>query len=248
MRLGIVIIALFAFLSSNASAQSFEGAYAGVHAGYRWGVLDLSSPAYTFPDGAGGTVQVPARSESYSINGPLIGAHAGYNFLLNPEWLVGVEGDIAAVGGSSKSRSAAFSSVAAPDDDCDEDCPATVTASNRVSQADLGWQATLRARLGFIDGATLYYAAAGLAWIQADWTETVSTGTGSMQSVNRSMVVPGWTVGVGAETFIDQDWIARIEYLYEDFSSTNVPLAFTSRQGTIDIIAHKLRLGVSLKF
>ncbi len=257
-RLIVGVLGLTLLTAGTAQAQNWEGPYAGLHLGYRWGNLDLTSPAYSFPDGFGGMVQVPARNESYSLNAPIFGGHAGYNFLLSEDWLVSIEGDIAAAGGASKSSSTGFSSMsAAPCIDLESidvayydkyECGAITTNSDRISRVELGWQATLRARLGFIDGSTLYYAAAGLAWIQADWNETISISGGQSSSVSKSAVLPGWTVGFGSETFIAQDWIARIEYLYEDFSNTNIPLAFTSEMGTIEVIAHKLRLGLSWKF
>jgi hypothetical protein len=36
--------------------------------------------------------------------------------------------------------------------------------------------------------------------------------------------------------------------LYEDFGRMKVPLAFTQQTGNLDITAHKLRFGVSVKF
>lgn len=251
MRIVLLALTFFAAMAGNAHAQSWEGPYAGVHGGYRWGNLDLSSPAYTFSDGVGGTVQVPGRAESYSLNSVLIGGHAGYNILLNQNWLIGIEGDFTAAGGASKGSSASFSSTSGMpcyDDDEDDECRTITTNSGRISNVELGWQATLRARLGLIDGSTMYYITGGLAWLQADWDETIAIQNGSSETVSKDAILPGWAVGFGTETFISQDWIARLEYLYEDFSSTSIPLAFTSSTGTIDATAHKLRLALSLKF
>ena len=42
--------------------------------------------------------------------------------------------------------------------------------------------------------------------------------------------------------------ILRLEYLYEDFGSVSVPLARTTKEGEVDVTAHKLRVGLSYKF
>lgn len=71
-------------LPGSAEAQEWSGYYVGAHGGYRWVDLDITTPAYSFLDGTGGTVQVPTRNESFNINGGIGGVHGGYNFLLSP--------------------------------------------------------------------------------------------------------------------------------------------------------------------
>ena len=79
--------ALFGASAHQAAAQSWTGAYAGVHAGYRWADLDLTTPPYQFMSG-GATFQVPARDESFSIEGALAGLHGGYNVMIAPSILL----------------------------------------------------------------------------------------------------------------------------------------------------------------
>ena len=264
---------LMCLVSGNAHAQDWSGAYAGVHAGYRWGTAHLNAPAYTFPDGAGGTTSLPARTEKFSLSSGIGGGHIGFNYRLSRDWLIGVESDITAGGGSDRASAdfttshtaTTFETVVVtttiPANPKTEEPEKTVTTEtivareqtvttqqHRVSSLELGWQGTVRARLGYTQGAWLFYATGGLAFIQANWSETVGTVGGSPATANFSDVLTGWTVGGGVETFIAPQWIARLEYLYEDFGRSSVPLAFTSRTGNLDLQAHKLRAGLSFKF
>lgn len=194
----------------------------------------------------GATFQVPARDESFSIEGALAGLHGGYNLMIAPSILFGVEADISFTGGNSN-RAATFSSAFSGGDECyDEICEEVVDAS-RVTSIDLDWQATIRARLGYTTGSTLYYATAGVAFMNVDWTETMTLPAGQF-SVSKEETISGFAVGGGVETFLSSDLIGRIEYLYEDFESLSVPLVLTPKTGDLDLTAHKLRVGLSYKF
>jgi outer membrane immunogenic protein len=78
-----------------APIYNWTGFYLGAHAGYRWANGDLTSAAYIFdpPFLFIDPVAFPARSESYDLNGGIVGVHGGYNYQFAPNWLVGVEGD-----------------------------------------------------------------------------------------------------------------------------------------------------------
>ncbi len=237
--------ALFGASAHQAAAQSWTGAYAGVHAGYRWADLDLTTPPYQFMSG-GATFQVPARNESFSIEGALAGLHGGYNLMIAPSILFGVEADISFTGGDSN-RAASFSApgiVCEVENEC-EIFP-DINAS-RVTSIDLDWQATIRARLGYTTGSTLFYTTAGVAFMNVDWTETMTLPAGQ-SSVSKEETITGFAVGGGVETFLSSNLIGRIEYLYEDFESLSVPLVLTPQTGDLDLTAHKLRVGLSYKF
>lgn len=84
--------------------------------------------------------------------------------------------------------------------------------------------------------------------MQTDWTETLSVAGGQTQTVGSDEILTGWVIGAGAETFLAPNLLGRIEYLYEDFGSSSLPLAFTQEMGGIDATAQKLRIGLSMKF
>lgn len=248
MRLSVLVASCVAVFSANAHkavAQSWTGPYAGIHAGYRWADLDLTTPSYQFVDVSNGaTFQVPARDESFSIEGALAGLHGGYNLMITPSVVIGVEADISFTGGNS-ARTAQFTSTLSGG--CEIECEAQAVNASRLTRIDLDWQATVRARFGYTSGSTLFYATAGVAFMNVDWTEVISV-PGGQTSVSSEETLTGVAVGGGVENFLTPNLLGRIEYLYEDFESLSVPLALTSEPGDLDLTAHKLRIGLSYKF
>jgi opacity protein-like surface antigen len=226
-----------------ARGQDWAGAYAGIHAGYRWGSADLTRPAYSFPDGLGGTILSPASIEHFKTSGPIGGGHLGYNLTPAPGFLIGIEADMTA--GRDKDTTGAQTTTTIVDAERER---FFTIVQNRTSNFELGPQGILRARLGLVDGPWLVYATGGVAFTQVEWTDTISIVGGPASSVGKSDILTGWVVGAGVETFVAPTWLVRSEYLYEDFGRMNVPLAFTSQTGKLGVTAHKLRFGVSVKF
>lgn len=256
---------VFAFAPGLAHAEDWSGPYVGLNAGVRWSDVDLTAPSHSFPDGTGDTVLVPARSQSFNMTNGMFGGHAGYNVLLDPNWLIGIEGSIS-WGNREERNTAQFSTshtefttqtIVIPGDE-EMEIPATIetvtvpltvtTTSTRSSEFHLGRQGTIRGRFGFVDGSLLYYATAGIAFTDAEWHETITVAGGASDAVSKSETLVGFVVGGGAETFILPNWLLRLDYLYEDFGSMSIPLAFTTKTGDLDVQLHKLRLGVSWKF
>lgn len=78
---GLAALTLLDFVSAPAAqAQSFEGAYGGVHAGIRIHDATVDHPSYP-----------PAELSSTSASA---GAHFGYNVMASPDFLIGVEADV----------------------------------------------------------------------------------------------------------------------------------------------------------
>jgi len=99
------------------------------------------------------------------------------------------------------------------------------------------WFGTVRGRIGYAFNNVLVYGTGGLAFGSLD---TESTLTGLQQSKTSA----GYTVGVGAEVGIYQNWTAKIEYLYVDLARNDYALTGTSNGldfGTV-------RLGVNYHF
>lgn len=222
---------------ASAEAQNWSGPYVGVHAGHRWADSSFSAPAFALVDPFGPDAQVPARSESYNTDGGIVGMHAGYNIQLQGGLLIGFEGDLT----YGRGKDIKSSRIIGAD--------GVVT---RTSTLKMGSQGTLRARLGVTTGPALFYATGGAAFADIDWTETMATTTGEFLaqplSVGKSNIRTGWTVGGGGEWLLDQHYTFRMEYLYENFGSFTVPLAGTSKLGTLDTEAHKVRAGISFRF
>jgi opacity protein-like surface antigen len=169
------------------------------------------------------------------VMGALGGGQIGYNYQLQNNWVLGVEGDLGAanlhgsktcgtgVGGDFPDPQIGFS-------------PAFMNCQNVVN-----WMATAAARVGYSWGRTLYYVKAGGAW--ADDTVNVSCDfgplngkTGGVQNGNAlgpcrnqlgaltdgfstSGHRSGWLLGYGTEFDLGNNWSAKAEYDYIDFGS-----------------------------
>ncbi len=73
------------------------------------------------------------------------------------------------------------------------------------------WFGTVRGRVGYALNNVLVYGTGGLAFGELR-AETFG--------LSESHTTAGWTVGVGAEFGINQNWTAKVEYLYVDLSSS----------------------------
>lgn len=97
------------------------------------------------------------------------------------------------------------------------------------------WFGTLRGRLGYTFNNVLLYGTGGLAF----GTLKVETG-----GFSESQTSAGWTVGVGAEYAINQNWSAKVEYLYVDLSEKNFLMTGASNGYQFSTI----RVGVNYRF
>jgi outer membrane immunogenic protein len=228
-----------------APSYNWTGFYLGAHAGYRWADADFTSAAYTFTPLGFGPVAFPARGESYDPNGGIVGVHGGYNYQFAPNWLIGLEGDWTWGKGSDSKSST--STVVAVDG-------ISFRSMNTTSEVKLGWQATIRGRLGYVQGPWLVYATGGVAFARAEWSEAATLTTippiltlaTAASSAHKTLT--GFAVGGGAEYMFTRNWIGRLEYLYESFGDFSVPSGFGAQTGNIDLSAQKLRVGISYKF
>jgi outer membrane immunogenic protein len=160
--------------------------------------------------------------------------------MITPTILAGVEGDWS---WGSSSDSAAGQFIIAPPAD----------GLIYTSQAKLTWQATLRGRLGVTNGPWLFYGTVGAAFARVKWTDIstflFSGAPISVTSSDISKTVTGYAVGVGGEYFWTPNWIARLEYLYENFGNVSVPFGLGPQAGTLNLKdVSKLRVAISYKF
>jgi outer membrane immunogenic protein len=97
------------------------------------------------------------------------------------------------------------------------------------------WFGTLRGRGGFAYSNFLFYLTAGLAYgnVKAESAFLSESRTGL-----------GWTVGLGGEMGITQNWSAKIEYLYMDLGSRSYTVTGTSNAYQSNIV----RIGLNYHF
>jgi outer membrane immunogenic protein len=74
------------------------------------------------------------------------------------------------------------------------------------------WFGTVRGRAGYALNNILFYGTAGLAFGELK---------GETFGLTETHTNAGWTVGVGAEFGLAQNWSAKLEYLYVDLNDSN---------------------------
>ena len=75
------------------------------------------------------------------------------------------------------------------------------------------WFGTVRGRAGYALNNVLFYGTAGLAF-----GELSGQTFGGLTETHTNA---GWTVGVGAEVGLAQNWSAKVEYIYDDLNDSN---------------------------
>jgi outer membrane immunogenic protein len=176
------------------------------------------------------------------ING---GAQAGYNWQAM-NWVFGLEADIQA--SSQRDNRACVAS-------CN---PLPLFAAY---DATLPWFGTVRGRVGYSVGSTLFYATGGYAYgsIKTKIAYNVGTGPGNVEFSNTRS---GWTVGGGIETpftflvgLLGNNWTSKTEYLYVDlgtqtgvFSVPVIGAAPITVANSTQVHEHIFRTGLNYHF
>jgi outer membrane immunogenic protein len=119
---------------------------------------------------------------------------------------------------------------------------------------------TVRGRLGYAVGPTLFYATGGLAYGDLKESATIIPGPvgiglgGSQLSGSRDEWRVGWTVGGGIEHMISENWSIKGEYLYYDLGrSSLVTTTFAGAPNESGTFSHHnnghiIRAGINYQF
>ena len=147
--------------------------------------------------GNGGWYQRPALGNGRPEPAGLLGANVGYNWLVLPQWVVGIEGNWD------------WSNIRGNDGGSGGD----------VNAVDQNWQAGVRARAGFlVTPSTMLFGTGGLAFMDADLKDE------DIPQLHSAMF-NGWTFGGGIEQEILPNITGRLEYRWSDFSQKRVSFA-----------------------
>jgi outer membrane immunogenic protein len=234
---------------------AWTGFYIGANAGWVDSVGQTITNTGT-DTGAGGlgaglnTFGAIPLTVNVNNRGFIGGGQVGYNWQIGPNWVWGLEGDLAGVG--AKSSTAAGSATAVP-----------ITT---IYTSELDMLGTVRARLGFLAIPNLLlYGTGGLAYGETKLGSAAvcptsnppcqTEPTTANQSSNWSF---GWTVGAGVEWKFAPDWSVKAEYLYVDLGPQSntitynhglAPAAFTSSlTSTVNLHDNIVRFGVNYNF
>jgi outer membrane immunogenic protein len=225
-----------------APAPSWTGFYVGGEVGGAWGDPHLSyvgnDPAAQVQvnGGAGLTGQQPVFANSFKMSGVTGGIEAGYNWQVDPKWLLGIETDFNGSNLKGTGNSTSFLQTT----------PGPYTQTVSVQQT-IDWYGTLRGRLGFLPASNLLvFGTGGLAYGRVANSGNYSaigspvgpfsgalggfsfscTANGSpCFAGSSSQIRVGYTLGGGIEWLVWRNWSVKAEYQYVNLGSAPLRVA-----------------------
>jgi opacity protein-like surface antigen len=181
------------------AAWTWQGFYFGLHAG-----TSIANTSFTDPFGTS------MFGDRVASPGFLGGGQVGYNWVVAPGWIVGVEGDGSLLSSDGTNTCLQFS-------------PNFVGSTCKVDPRALG---TLTGRAGFTigpAGRTLLYGKAGLAVVDDAVAVQGNNNFGLTPSAtNKNYAQWGWTLGAGVEQALTPAWSLKLEYDYMQFANHGV--------------------------
>jgi outer membrane immunogenic protein len=207
-------------------AYDWSGFYLGANVGGTW---DSGTTTNTALDGTF------VSSGAAKNSGVIGGGQIGYNFMLSPSFVLGIEAD---VDGTSLNGSVL-----------------SIDGSNQHT-TKLDEFGTVRGRAGIAQNNWLFYGTGGFAWSEGSVTRSQLVAVASMPPIpapagtveTSSTTRTGWVVGAGVEWGITQNWTARLEYLYVDLGNVTSVFPISNRQETSSLTMNVARFGVNYKF
>ena len=230
----------------------WSGLYAGLGVGLRASVTEATTAELANNP----ILFSPNFAASEPLNGTAFRAspYLGWNWQIAPRWVTGIEGEVGIANQTTSLPGLGFS----------PGVPAFELAKDEAFAVRTSWDASLRGRLGFLaTSVTLVYATAGAAWQHFDVISTCNSDFGPPSCggalfpivVTNSATKAGWTAGLGAETMLGGNWLARAEYRYADFGSSSFAITRTDNAGgavstnfEVGLRTHTATFGLSYKF
>jgi outer membrane immunogenic protein len=208
------------------AASSWEGFYAGVHAGYGQTSDDKVGIHHVGPGGG----NVRNVGGNLKPGGGLGGLQAGYNWQSGAV-VFGLEADASYLAGKSSFTGA---------------YPAPIGGVITTS-ASKGFAGSLRSRLGYSFGNVLVYGTGGVSVTQIKYD--LSPVGGVPLSTNNARIAP--IFGAGVEYAFNNNWSARAEGLYTAISLRKLPYTpgAAGQVSTLETQSHwQARIGINYKF
>ena len=191
---------------------NWTGFYVGLHGGYGRAEADVTGDV------------TPIFNSTLEPRGAFFGAQAGYNWQVAPNWVWGIEGDIA------------YASL-------DQNTVVPVALFNDHTKIDR--LASIRARAGYAWDRSLLYVTGGWGWAKGNNTISVP-GVADSNKLSLS----GWVLGAGYEMAIANNWSVKVEYLYYDFGDKSfaAPNLAPGIIFTADANIQTIKAGVNYRF
>lgn len=219
---------------------NWTGVYVGAAIADRAAVSNWRTLAIDNHSGAGFVNPDPTTNPASFFSSNLQGRlYSGYNWQFSPKWVAGVEADFG-FGDSRMKRGGIPGAYGNGINafDVSNQSPGTDGAFHDSTTVKMGWDATIRGRLGMLVTPTvLFYATGGAALqrasvsaacdasfvfppplVQGSWC-SVGGASRIAKSQTFSSDRLGWTVGVGIEGVLTGNWLGKVEARYADFGN-----------------------------
>jgi opacity protein-like surface antigen len=231
----------------SAPATDWSGFYVGADLGVGLASLDAVTTVAnegTYFSGDDNTLLTNAGSGELSQWRPVGGARAGYLHQMGGA-VLGLEASAGTLF-FDKSRSAQWEYNTAPG------VFGTIEQSVRAD-----WVATLQARAGWGEDRWLAYVTTGMAVtrLEIDYRYSDDSGSSARSRSSEREVRFGWTLGLGGEYALDENWSIRGQYLYANFGTLKTYSPVQNSGGFTGDLAHEASLethtaliGVSYRF
>lgn len=245
----------------------WRGLHAGVNFGYGLGARNAAA-VRSFPllntSGYGPVSALGATGLGHArLDGVFAGGQIGYNWLLSPRFVLGVEADLQGLG---LDGNGGFAGVTAPGG-----APPSQAVTGATLTRNLRYLATARGRLGFLPVPDLMlYTTGGFAVGRGNTSlalEQALAPSGFEDAAaegERNRTLTGFALGAGLERALGPYASARLEYLFYDLGPMPLgpaqiaPLAYRAPGGALALLnatavaprfsGHLLRAGVNYRF
>lgn len=220
--------------TSRAQPITWRGLYIGTAAGYALVSFDSIFDISEIDDNPLDT-EDSVLGRFFDLDGAVVGGHIGYNHAIG-RYIIGIEADWTYLG-TQDSRFDADISLFGDDD---------------LASADINWIASLRGRLGLTSAQTLFYATAGIAWVNADYAAIDGDFFNLSRRGSTNLNQSGYVVGGGLEHALNDHLLVRFEALHYQFGQRVDTSTITLDSDPGDYAKIKsisvARVGLSYKF
>ena len=228
------------------NSHAWEGAYAGINAGYGIGNIQTYTNSFVVDKMTGGVEEISNGNNASYIGGAVAGGQFGYNYVFANHLMLGAEADINwtdiynnvnPTNGQNFSISQSNALVSGV-----KELQSSFDSNYR--RVGLDWLGSARVRLGYEMGNFLPFITAGFAYgeLRSNFNENAYglevkiprpnppiipvaqlTPTGNYNIGNSSVLSTGWTAGAGVEYLVTKNWSVKAEYLYTSLGGITTP-------------------------
>lgn len=213
------VLSIYAFFAcvpayagdSNSPTANWNGPYAGLALGMSLGKVDpeaniIQTSYFTTTDGS--QVDPEGRkslSETAINGGVMVGMNRQYG-----NFVVGLEADLTRTQFNESYSSGNVTYLSLP-----------TAIFNATTKVKSDWLASVRPRVGYAHKDSLLFLSAGPALTRFNYEYTYYDTSGTPQSarVSENKLKLGWSIGVGYEHKLADDWSVKAEYLFSDFTN-----------------------------